>query len=275
MAGDTATMSGKPNGPPYLLSARHVFSKWNQTDNWRAFIMMDRNKNISVALASDHPLILLGISELLRSHPDIEVVAACINGRAVMHAIRQKAPTVAVLLFMADLNGIEVLANMSAEGGATRAVFLSANATNNQLLNAVSAGAKGIVLKEMTSDALVQCIRVVAAGGEWLPQSLINAASEREATRQSGSKHLVQTLTCRERQIVLLVAEGLSNKEMCHRLGLREGTVKIHLHNIYEKVGVNNRTALAAMAVAGHEDLLTANIHREISYPHWRIQGSC
>jgi two-component system nitrate/nitrite response regulator NarL len=239
--------------------------------------MTDRHKNISVAMANDHPLILLGVAELLRSHPDIEVVAACINGRTVMEAIRQMAPTVAVLdFFMLGLNGLEVLAKMSAERSATRAVFLTATATNKQLLNAVSGGAKGIVPKEMALDELVQCIRTVAAGREWLPQSLIDAALQRETTRQSGSKHLVQSLTCRERQIVLLVAEGLSNKEMCRRLGLREGTVKIHLHNVYEKVGVNNRTALAAMAVAGHEDLLslTAHIHQEIIYPRYRTHGS-
>jgi two-component system nitrate/nitrite response regulator NarL len=238
--------------------------------------MNDRRKSISVALGNDHPLILLGVAELLRSHPDIEVVAACINGRTVMQVIRQMAPTVAVLdFFMPGLNGLEVLANMSTERSATRAVFLTATATNRQLLNAVSGGAKGIIFKEMALGGLVQCIRIVAAGREWLPQSLIDAALEREATRQSVSKRLVKSLTCRERQIVLLVAEGLSNKEMCRRLGLREGTVKIHLHNVYEKVGVNNRTALAAMAVAGHEELLllTSHIHQEISYPPCQIHG--
>jgi two-component system nitrate/nitrite response regulator NarL len=168
------------------------------------------------------------------------------------------------------------LANMSAERSVTKSVFLTATATDKQLLTAVSRGAKGIVLKETALDELVQCILVVAGGREWLPPSLIDAAVKREAARQSVSTHLAQSLTCRERQIVVLVAEGLSNKEMCRRLGLSEGTVKIHLHNIYEKVGVNNRTALAAMAVAGHEELIlsTGNIHREISYPLYRITGS-
>jgi two-component system, NarL family, nitrate/nitrite response regulator NarL len=232
--------------------------------------MNHRNQRISVALANDHPLILLGVAELLRSHQDIEVVAACINGRTVLQVIRQMAPTVAVLdFFIPDLNGLEVLANMSAERSATRAVFLTATATNRQLLNAVSSGAKGIVFKEMVLDELVQCIRIVAAGREWLPQSLVDAALEREATRQSVSKRLVRSLTCRERQIVLLLAEGLSNKEMSRRLGLREGTVKIHLHNVYAKVVVHNLTALAAMAVAGYEELLllTSDIHQEITYP--------
>ena len=82
------------------------------------------------------------------------------------------------------------------------------------------------------------------------------------------SERLAQSLTCRERQIVVLVAEGLSNKAICRRLGLSEGTVKIHLHNVYEKVGVNNRTALAAMVFAAGKELLllTANIHQEIGY---------
>jgi two-component system nitrate/nitrite response regulator NarL len=239
--------------------------------------MTDRHKIISVVLADDHPAILLGVAELLRSNPDIKVAATCGNGTAVMQAIRRLDPTVAVLDFvMPGLNGLEVLMNMSAEHSVTKAVFLTATATDKQLLTAVSRGAKGIVLKEMALDELVQCIRVVAGGREWLPPTLIDAAFQREAARQSGSTHLAQSLTCRERQIVLLVAEGLSNKEMCRRLGLSEGTVKIHLHNVYEKVGVNNRTALAAMAVAGREELLlsTGNIHQEISYPLYRITGN-
>jgi two-component system nitrate/nitrite response regulator NarL len=239
--------------------------------------MTDRHKIISVVLADDHPAILLGVAELLRSNRDIKVAATCSNGTAAMEAIRQLAPNVAVLdFFMPGLNGLEVLANLSAERCVTRAVFLTATATDKQLLTAVSRGAKGIVLKETALDELVECIRVVAGGREWLPPSLIDAAFEREAARQSVSTHLAQSLTCRERQIVLLVAEGLSNKEMCRRLGLSEGTVKIHLHNIYEKVGINNRTALAAMAVAGHEELIlsTGNIHQEISYPLYRFAGN-
>ena len=105
-----------------------------------------------------------------------------------MQAIRQLAPTVAVLdFFMPGLNGLEVLANMSAERSVTRAVFLTATATDKQLLTAVARGAKGIVLKEMALDELVQCIRVVAEGREWLPPSLIDAAFKREAARQSVS----------------------------------------------------------------------------------------
>ena len=239
--------------------------------------MTERRKNISVVLADDHPAILLGVAELLRSNQDINVVAACSNGTAAMRAIRQLKPAVAVLdFFMPGLNGLEVLANISAGRSVTRAVFLTATANDRQLLTAVAHGAKGIVLKEMALDELVQCIRAVAAGREWLPPGLIDAAFEREAARQSVSAHLTQSVTCRERQIVLLVAEGLSNKEICRRLGLSEGTVKIYLHNVYGKVGVNNRTALAAMAVAGREELIlsTGNIHQEISYPLCRMSDN-
>jgi DNA-binding NarL/FixJ family response regulator len=236
--------------------------------------MTDRHKSVSVILADDHPAILLGVAELLRSKPDIKVVATCSDGTAAMQAIRQLVPMVAVLdFFMPGLNGLEVLGNICAERIVTRTVFLTATATDKQVLTAVSRGAKGIVLKEMALDELVQCIRIVAGGREWLPPGLIDGVFERETARQSVSAHLAQSLTCREREIVLLVAEGLSNKEMCRRLGLSEGTVKIHLHNVYEKVGVNNRTALAAMAVASREELIlsTGNIRQEISYPLCRM----
>src|SRR5436190_16244326 len=84
---------------------------------------------------------------------------------------------------------------------------------------------------------------------------LVNAALERETGRRSASRHLTKSLTMRERQIILLVAEGLSNKVVGRRLELSEGTVKIHLHNIYQKLHVNNRTTLAALAITHRDEL--------------------
>src|SRR6266550_6910426 len=132
------------------IPKRRDFFEWYRTRNPSAPIMTDRHKIISVVLADDHPAILLGVAELLRSNPDIKVAATCSDGTAVMQAIRQIKPTVAVLdFFMPGLNGLEVLASMSAERSATKAVFLTATATDKQLLTAVSRGAKGVVLKEM------------------------------------------------------------------------------------------------------------------------------
>jgi len=111
------------------------------------------------------------------------------------------------------------------------------------------------VLKEEALTELVQSIRAVAQGRQWLPLAWVNAALERESKRRSTRQRLTQLMTIRERQVVLLIADGLSNKEVGRRLDLSEGTVKIHLHNIYQKLHVNNRTTLAALAIAHRNDL--------------------
>ena len=127
-------------------------------------------------------------------------------------------------------------------------------ATDRQLQAAVAGGAKGIVLKEAALAELVECVRRVAAGDLWLPPD-VEAALERGRRCQSVSQRMVQSLTSREQQIILMVMEGLSNKDIGRRLDLTEGTVKVHLHNVYRKLKVNNRTALAAMAFKCREDL--------------------
>jgi two-component system nitrate/nitrite response regulator NarL len=101
----------------------------------------------------------------------------------------------------------------------------------------------------------VQCFRTVAEDRPWLNSALVDAAIERETGRRSASQYVTGSLTSRERQVTLLVADGLSNKEVGRRLGLSEGTVKIHLHNIYQKLHVNNRTALAALAITHRDEM--------------------
>ena len=128
-------------------------------------------------------------------------------------------------------------------------MVLTATASEEQLLTAIAGGAKGIVLKDAALPELVQCVRRVAAGGQWLPSNLINAALAR------GARRAPEPLTNRERQIVEMVAGGLSNKEIGRRLDLSEGTVKVHLHNVYQKLRVNNRTALAAMTITKRASL--------------------
>jgi len=150
---------------------------------------------------------------------------------------------------MPGLNGLDVVAGVSAERCPTGVVLLSATASQEQLLTAIAGGAKGIVLKDAALPELVQCVRCVAAGGEWWPSNLINTALVREA------HYPVELLTNREQQIAQMVAGGLSNKEIGRQLDLSEGTVKVHLHNIYRKLKVNNRTTLAAIAITQRQIL--------------------
>jgi DNA-binding NarL/FixJ family response regulator len=211
---------------------------------------------ISIVLADDHPVVLHGLADVLRSNADMKVVAVCSDGTTALEAIRKSSPNVAVLdVLMPGLSGIDVLESITADGLPTKVVILTATASDGQLLRAIAGGAQGLVLKEEALTDLVQCVRAVAGGRPWLPSALVNAALERETGRRSATERLTHLLTTRERQIILLVAEGLSNKAVGRRLDLSEGTVKIHLHNVYQKLQVNNRTSLAALAIAYRDAL--------------------
>jgi two-component system nitrate/nitrite response regulator NarL len=211
-------------------------------------------RRLSVLVADDHPVVLQGIVGVLRSQADINVVSICRDGVAALKAIREVAPDIALLdISMPGLNGIEILT--AADGCATKIVLLTALATDEQILTAVARGAKGLLLKDGAINDLVHCLHEVAAGRPWLPQDLLDAALERETGRRVISDRLEKSLTTREQQVMLAVSEGLSNKEVGRQLDLSEGTVKIHLHNIYQKVSVANRTALAALAIAHRNHL--------------------
>jgi DNA-binding NarL/FixJ family response regulator len=206
-------------------------------------------------VADDHPVVLHGLGSLLAAQSDLLVVASCADGEAAVQAVQRYEPDVAVLdIAMPRLDGLDALAMIVARH-ATKVILLSATATDEQVLIAIARGAKGIMLKETAVDDLINCVREVAAGGLWLPPALVEAALERETGRRLQTDRISQSLTIREREVMKQVSEGLTNKEVASRLGLSEGTVKIHLHNIYEKVGVPNRTALTALAIAYRNQL--------------------
>jgi two-component system, NarL family, nitrate/nitrite response regulator NarL len=215
---------------------------------------------ISIVLADDHPVVLHGIASILRSQPDINVVALCGDGIAAAKSIRTLVPAIAVLdISMPGLNGLDVLSGITSEGLSTKVIFLTAVATDSQILTAITRGAKGIMLKDIAPESLADCVRQVASGRQWFPADVVDAAMEREIGRRVQSKQLVQTLTPRERQVVVSLCEGNSNKRIARQLNLTEGTVKVHLSNIYNKLGVANRTALTALTIV-HRDQLDPGI---------------
>ena len=232
-----------------------------------------KNTPVSIVVASNQPAFLEHITAIVKPNSDMIVVAGCSNGTAAMQAISVLTPTVAVLDFlMPGLTGLNVLARVFADRCATKVVLRTTN--NQQALMAFARGAKGAVLKEATPPELLQCIRRVAAGSHWLPSGLADSRLEQGAGSVSASHRVFESLTKREQQVVTMVSNGLSNKAVGSRLDLSEGTVKVHLHNIYRKLGVNNRTALAAMAATcgEHLKLPTYAPNRE-SYPSPRAEN--
>jgi DNA-binding NarL/FixJ family response regulator len=204
---------------------------------------------IRLILADDHPIFLSGLEELLRREPDFDVVASCLEGEEALRAVRQHNPDVLILdLRMPERDGLGVLREMQKEKLSTRVVVLTAALDEEEVLEAIRLGVWGVVLKEMAPRLLVQCIRKVHAGEQWMEKRSVRLALERLLKRESGTREIAAVLTPREIDIVHMVAEGLTNKEIADRLYISGGTVKVHLHNIYEKLNVKSRLQLARYA---------------------------
>src|SRR3954452_1829339 len=213
----------------------------NQTNEMRACTMR-------VVLADDHPIVLSGLRALLLAEQGVEIVAAALDGATALEMIRAHQPEIAVLdIYMPRLTGLEVLETLEADGLATRVVLLTRSASDEQIAPAVERGAWGLLLKESAPGTLMECLKTVAAGQRWLPEELVAPAIRRAAERRATDVRPERMLTAREYEIARLVAQGLSNKHIARELAISEGTVKIHLHNTYEKLGSVNRTSLAVL----------------------------
>jgi DNA-binding NarL/FixJ family response regulator len=206
-------------------------------------------KRIRVVLADDHVIVLDGLEQLFRLEPEFEVVARSTTAEAAVKALQEHRPDILVLdLVMPGHDGMWVLRELSELNLPTRTVLLTAHVEENRLVEAIRLGVWGIVLKEMAPRMLMECVRKVHAGEKWLEQQSVTRAMERMQKRESEIDRLTRLLTPRELEIVRLASEGLRNKEIGERLSITEGTVKIHLHNIYEKLGVTGRSQLILYA---------------------------
>lgn len=209
----------------------------------------DSAAGLTLILADDHPIVLDGLDQLFRLEPDVRVLARCSDGDEVLRTVRKSPPDVLVLdLLMPGRDGFEVLEGLEEEQLEVRTVVLTASLDDDQLLRAVRLGARGIVLKDMAPQLLVEAVRTVHGGGYWLEKGLGSRALLRLLEKESESGQRPRRLTPRELEIVRLVSRGLRNRAIGETLHITEGTVKIHLHNIYEKLGIGSRLELARFA---------------------------
>lgn len=205
--------------------------------------------NIRLVIADDHPLILDGLNNLFLAEPDFQIMACCTNGEEALQAVRSQRPDIVVLdIRMPGQNGLDVIRQMRQEQLPPRVVLLTAELDDRNLVEALSLGVQGIVLKEMAPCLLVQCIRKVHEGGQWLERKSTQQAMAAMLRREAGGRDMAGLLSVRERDIVRLVVCGLRNKGIAEKLSISEGTVKTHLHNIYEKLQVDSRLALVRFA---------------------------
>ncbi|MCV0395638.1 MAG: response regulator transcription factor [Rhizobiaceae bacterium] len=204
--------------------------------------------DLTILLADDHPLVLRGLVDLLAGEPRLKLLDPCRDGVAALGAVRRHRPDIAVVdVNMPGLDGLAFLRALRADGLPTRVILLTGELNDSGIFDALSHDLSGLVFKDAAPETLVDCIREVGAGRRWLPAEIVGPAIARETDRREKGRHVWAALTDREREIAVLMARNISNKEMAHRLGITEGTVKIHLNRIYSKLNVPNRSALVSL----------------------------
>lgn len=194
-------------------------------------------KPIRVVLADDHALVLEGLRSLLTAEPDIQVVAEAMDGERLLEVVEHYQPDVVVAdIQMPHIDGLTCLERIRHQGLDTRVLILTAY-TDGQTVQAVlAAGADGLLLKTDPPEQTAQAIRQVMAG------QLIFPATARRLLAGTSPKKPPVTLSERETEVLALVAEGLTNAQVARRLHISDNTVKFHLQNIYQSLGVTNRT---------------------------------
>jgi DNA-binding NarL/FixJ family response regulator len=202
-----------------------------------------------LVLVDDHPIVLQGLQQLFERHGGFEIVACCRDGAAALEAVATQRPDVLILdLRMPGQSGLDLLRRLAARSVHCRSVLLTAAIADEEVIEAVKLGVMGLVLKESPPETLIDCVRRVHRGESWLEHETVTRAFRSIVDRGDAPRKPVEPLTDRETEIVRMVARGLRNKAIADKLSISEGTVKVHLHNIYEKLDVDGRLELLLCA---------------------------
>jgi two-component system, NarL family, response regulator LiaR len=203
---------------------------------------------IRVLIADDHAVVRQGLRTFLELQEDVEVVADVADGEDAVAAARERSPDVVLMdLVMPRVDGIEAIRRIRAERPATRVIALTSFLDDDKVFPAVRAGAAGYLLKDVQPQELVRAIRTVYAGESLLHPAVTARLMAEVAER--GRPAARDQLTEREREVLGLIARGLSNKLIARELGIAEKTVKTHVSNLLGKLGVTDRTQAALLAV--------------------------
>ncbi|WP_194480236.1 LuxR C-terminal-related transcriptional regulator [Bradyrhizobium sp. CCBAU 53338] len=205
-------------------------------------------QRIRLVIVDRQPIVLQGLKSVLGAQQEFDVVASSSDGTSCLEAIRNLTPDVALVAdTLPDLTVSEILAIVKAENLPTRLVFFTESDTDHELAAAIAAGACSAISKYDSPETMLRSLRLMAKRGVSLERSDLSPAGK-DADVGKIEKLLGQ-LTQRERQIVRLVSEGMSNKEIARQINVSQGTVKVHLHNIFQKLEITNRTVLATIAL--------------------------
>ena len=203
---------------------------------------------IRIAVIDDHPVVRDGLIAMLSTQPDLAVVGEANDGPEAIRVVADRQPDVILLdLEMPGMDGVEVLRRLQAEQPDVRAIVFTAFDSDERIVSALQAGAKGYLLKGVPRNELFEAIRVVHRGGSLLQP--VVASKLLAHMRKPAAAPLPEPLTEREREVLGLLAQGKANKEIAAALVITERTVKFHISSIMGKLGAGNRTEVVSLAV--------------------------
>jgi len=205
---------------------------------------------IRVLLADDHSILREGVRALLAPHADVEVVGEASDGKQAIEQVEKLDPDVVVMdIAMPGLGGIEATIELKKLGKRTKVLILSQYEDREYVRRLLKVGVSGYILKKSAGSELVNAIRAVHRGGLVLDPEVARVAMEESSSTAPGGSDPYETLTDREKQVLKLVAEGGSNKEVAETLGISVKTAMSHREKVMEKLGVHNRTELVRFAI--------------------------
>lgn len=212
-------------------------------------------KRIQILLIEDNRLLREGLTVMLKEQPDLRVAASSGNSDAVTHARRLKPTVVLLDLGLRSQNSLRLLGLLKKSAPDARVIGMDLVPVQEELVQYVEAGVSGFVLKDATFSDFLRTIRSVARGVNVLPPpltgSLFSQIVDHATRKKKGNPFSSVRMTSRERDVIGLIAEGLSNKEIARRLNLATDTVKSHVHNILEKLALHTRLEIARFAHTG------------------------
>jgi len=213
--------------------------------------MAEAKKMIRVLMADDHVIFRDGVRKLLETEDDIKIVGEASNGNECVDMLTKLKPDILLLdLRMPNKDGLAVLEEINLDSLATRVIVLTAGEDDRDAVRAMRLGARGVVLKQSASDLLVNSIHRIHDGEIWLDNGVTAEVMKAFAKDSNGSPRGDKPLLSdREKQVVQLVVQGYCNREIGQKLFISDQTVKNHLHNIFDKLGVSDRLELALYAI--------------------------
>jgi two-component system, NarL family, nitrate/nitrite response regulator NarL len=213
--------------------------------------MTKTKQAIRILVADDHAIFRDGLRKLLEAADDVQIIGEASNGVECVKMLAKLKPDILLLdLRMPEKDGLGVLEEVNFDSLPTRVIVLTAAEDDRDVVRAMRLGARGVVLKQSASDLLLKSIRRVADGEIWLDNRMTAEVIEAfKKSSESGQRREKPLLSAREKEIVQLVAQGFRNREIGEKLFISEQTVKNHLHNIFDKLGVSDRLELALYAI--------------------------